>query len=70
MISPVSHPSHPTAAWIKSTASEKASDCVDIAVLHATMGIRDSKRPTGSVLVFSFAGYEALIAGLNEREPT
>lgn len=70
MISPAPHPSHPTAVWMKSDASGQASDCIDVAVLRSMMGVRDSKHPAGSVLVFSFAGYAALVDALGARAST
>jgi len=74
MISPAPHPNHPNAVWIKSDASGQASDCIDVALLRSTMGmgmgIRDSKRPAGGVLVFSFAGFTALVGALRVHEST
>ncbi|MFF0607029.1 DUF397 domain-containing protein [Nocardia tengchongensis] len=42
------------ARWFKSTHSQPSADCVEIAHLSAeSVGVRDSKDPTGPALVFS-----------------
>lgn len=64
MISPVPHPKHPTAVWTKADASGQGSDCIDVAKLGPTMGIRDSKRPTNDVLTFSFTSFSAMTGTL------
>lgn len=53
------------AAWRKSTRSQ-TSNCVEVAPLGAgpvTMALRDSKDPSGPVLLFNRAGWLGFIAG-------
>ncbi|GGM39255.1 hypothetical protein GCM10012275_07690 [Longimycelium tulufanense] len=39
--------------WRKSTRSNGNQACVELACVAATVGVRDSKNPTGAVLAFS-----------------
>lgn len=42
--------------WRKATASQANGNCVEVATLpDGTIGVRDSKNPTGAVLVFTRA---------------
>ncbi|MEV0000778.1 DUF397 domain-containing protein [Micromonospora sp. NPDC050980] len=53
------------AAWRKSSRSQ-TSNCVEVAPLGtgpATMALRDSKDPSGPVLLFNRAGWLGFIAG-------
>ena len=53
------------AAWRKSTRSQ-TSNCVEIAPLRsgpAAVALRDSKDPSGPVLLFNRAGWLGFIAG-------
>ncbi|MFI7213837.1 DUF397 domain-containing protein [Micromonospora maritima] len=53
------------AAWRKSTRSQ-TSNCVEVAPLGtgpATVALRDSKDPSGPVLLFNRAGWLGFIAG-------
>lgn len=38
------------ARWRKSSRSSNVSNCVEIAITAAAIGVRDSKNPTGGVL--------------------
>ncbi|MEU2103705.1 DUF397 domain-containing protein [Nocardia sp. NPDC019255] len=41
------------ATWFKSSYSSASRDCVEVAFLsESSVGVRDSKNPTGPVLVF------------------
>ncbi|SCE80501.1 protein of unknown function (DUF397) [Micromonospora viridifaciens] len=53
------------AAWRKSTRSQ-TSNCVEVAPLRtepAAVALRDSKDPSGPVLLFNRAGWLGFIAG-------
>ncbi|MGC4894132.1 DUF397 domain-containing protein [Micromonospora sp. DT31] len=53
------------AAWRKSTRSQ-TSNCVEVAPLHAGptgVALRDSKDPSGPVLLFDRAGWLGFLAG-------
>jgi Domain of unknown function (DUF397) len=41
------------AEWRKSTRSGATGDCVEVAFVDGVVGVRDSKNPTGPVLVFT-----------------
>ncbi|GAA5048489.1 DUF397 domain-containing protein [Nocardia callitridis] len=42
------------AQWFKSTRSDAAKECVEVAFLdEGVVGVRDSKNPTGPALVFT-----------------
>jgi hypothetical protein len=48
------------AHWFKSSRSKESTACVEIAHLDSgTVGVRDSKDPTGPALVFSPAEWDA-----------
>ncbi|MEU0503407.1 DUF397 domain-containing protein [Nocardia sp. NPDC005998] len=51
------------AVWFKSTRSTGSKDCVQVAHLDRGMvGVRDSKNPTGPVLVFMPSEWDAFTA--------
>lgn len=52
--------------WIKSTRSGSGGgNCVEVAELaNGATGVRDSKHPTGPVLIFSRGEWEAFMAGI------
>jgi hypothetical protein len=52
------------AAWRKATRSNGQNACVEIADLGEHVGVRDSKDPTGPVLVVSRAQFAAFVASL------
>ncbi|MGQ0837921.1 DUF397 domain-containing protein [Actinokineospora sp.] len=41
------------ARWRKSSRSDNAAGCVELAQLPARLAVRDSKHPTGPALLFS-----------------
>ncbi|MFI2711820.1 DUF397 domain-containing protein [Micromonospora sp. NPDC018662] len=55
-----SHPTPPR--WRKSSHSGDEGACVEMAPLSATVAVRDSKDPTGPVLVFPPAAWAAFTA--------
>ncbi|MEV6139397.1 DUF397 domain-containing protein [Nocardia sp. NPDC051990] len=57
------------ARWFKSSRSTATKECVEVAFLDQSMvGIRDSKNPTGSALVFTPAEWDAFTAGVTAGE--
>ncbi|MCP2295816.1 protein of unknown function (DUF397) [Nocardia amikacinitolerans] len=57
------------ASWFKSTHSGSQSACVEVAWLAGGgVGVRDSKNPTGPVLVFTPGEWDAFAAGVREGE--
>ncbi|QIS18677.1 DUF397 domain-containing protein [Nocardia terpenica] len=57
--------STPAAAWFKSSYSSTSGDCVEVAFLSPdTIGVRDSKNPTGPALTFTAAEWDSFTATL------
>jgi hypothetical protein len=53
------------AVWRKSTRSNgSGGDCVEFAQVDGVVGMRDSKDPSGPVLVFSAESWTAFVAGI------
>ncbi|WP_329019830.1 DUF397 domain-containing protein [Micromonospora rifamycinica] len=54
-----------TARWRKSTRSGNQGNCVEVADnLHSVVAVRDSKDPSGPVLAFAPASWQAFTASL------
>ncbi|PPJ35169.1 DUF397 domain-containing protein [Nocardia nova] len=52
-----------TASWFKSSHSGGSQDCVEVAFLaDGTVGVRDSKNPTGPALAFAPEEWDAFTA--------
>lgn len=51
-----------SAAWRKSTYSN-ANGCVEVAFVDTGVAVRDSKNPTGPVLMFHRHEWEAFVGG-------
>jgi uncharacterized protein DUF397 len=49
------------AAWRKSSRSNGAQNCVELAHVAEAMAVRDSKNPTGPVLAFSAGVFGAFL---------
>lgn len=56
------------AQWRRSTRSNGQGDCVEMAEVADAIGVRDSKDPTGSVLVFTRAEWDAFVDGAKNGE--
>ncbi|GAB3487669.1 MULTISPECIES: DUF397 domain-containing protein [Amycolatopsis] len=58
---------HPSAfdgaQWQKSSLSEPLKDCVELATVGETVGVRDSKTPSAGILQFTREEIRAFIAG-------
>ncbi|MET8830584.1 DUF397 domain-containing protein [Streptomyces sp. NPDC004610] len=53
------------ARWIKSSYSSGEGECVEVAGLPGAIAARDSKNPTGPVLVFSREDWAGFIRGVS-----
>jgi hypothetical protein len=57
------------AVWRKSSRSGGQGNCVEVAVLgDGAVAVRDSKDPSGAVLVFTPAEWDAFIGGAKDGE--
>ncbi|MFI9640210.1 DUF397 domain-containing protein [Micromonospora sp. NPDC051925] len=58
-----------TAHWFTSSRSTNNGDCVECAVLPDLMAVRDSKDPSGPVLLFPAHQWTAFVAATPARSP-
>lgn len=55
-------------AWIKSSRSYGAGECVEVREIDGGIGVRDSKNPNGPQLTFTRAEWAAFVAGVRNGE--
>ncbi|WP_329405840.1 DUF397 domain-containing protein [Nocardia vinacea] len=59
----------PKVNWFKSSHSSGQTECVEVAWLAAgSVGVRDSKNPTGPALTFTPGEWDAFTAGVTDGE--
>ncbi|WP_078965992.1 DUF397 domain-containing protein [Streptomyces flavovariabilis] len=57
------------ALWIKSTASQGAGNCVEVAELpDGRVAVRNSRHPSGPALVYTRQEMAAFVAGARDGE--
>jgi Domain of unknown function (DUF397) len=57
------------ADWKKSTRSGPYTDnCVEVAFVDGAIAVRDSKNPTGPVLIFTPGEWDAFVDGAKDGE--
>lgn len=53
------------ASWFKSSYSQHGGECVEVAHTADAVGVRDSKDPTGSALVFAPSEWQAFLRAVS-----
>ncbi|WBB55379.1 DUF397 domain-containing protein [Verrucosispora sp. WMMD573] len=53
--------------WRRSSRSSQANECVEVAVGHSGVGVRDSKDPAGPVLSFDAYAWRVFVAAPPRR---
>jgi hypothetical protein len=56
------------AVWQKARRSQSNGNCVEVAQLDQGVAVRDSKDPSGAVLVFTPAEWDAFLDGAKGGE--
>ncbi|MCU1641078.1 MAG: hypothetical protein JWN03_1353 [Nocardia sp.] len=52
------------AQWFKSSYSGDKADCIEVAFVDDSVGVRDSKNQAGPPLVFSWAEWQVFTGGV------
>jgi Domain of unknown function (DUF397) len=60
----------PGIIWHKSSRSGEQGECVEVARLHTTHLIRDSKNPTGPILTFEHDAFRRLTTEIRDGRHT
>jgi hypothetical protein len=68
MTNPSVGPNFSHARWRKSSRSQNAGACVEVAALNAVVGIRDSKDPHGAVLALSPTQWQNFTRGIKNDQ--
>ncbi len=56
------------ARWRKSLKTQANGQCVEVARVGETIGVRDSKDPAGAILTFTLPEFEAFLDGAHKGE--
>jgi hypothetical protein len=56
------------ATWRKSSRSGGQGNCVEVADAREAVGVRDSKDPSGAVLVFTRSQWRAFVEGVKSGD--
>jgi hypothetical protein len=56
------------AVWRRSSRSDDAAACVEVAVLDNGFAVRDSRYPEGPALFFTPAEWQAFVGGARDGE--
>jgi hypothetical protein len=56
------------ATWRKSAKTQANGQCVEVARVDETIGVRDSKHPGGAILVFTVQEFAAFLDGVGKGE--
>jgi len=62
----MSAPRWDQATWFKSTRSATNGACVEVALVGRSVGVRDSKSPSGGMLEFPAEAWTELMNAINE----
>ena len=61
-------PPSPGGPWRKAQLSQTSGNCVQVTNLHGLIAIRDSKDPSGPVLLYTPAEWQAFLDGVKKGE--